>query len=203
MEMQGGVSALLHAVEGGLVTALEAAIDDSSNYAGQTRATVGSTSDVTAGGSAAPTSAVLSEMYETLQLDPRAVIYDPNDHVILSSPEQLTNYTELVGVIYQADDETTGVNLPYGFNAADDRLDMGKMAKSHTYNKIPWITISTLTNTNIMLTRRSDVIIEVSRDITVEQLGKIDDSDRFLLTWNGALAHTDTYRAGKIETLIT
>lgn len=201
--MDNGVSALLHKCEEYTVSQLESAIDDSSTYAGQTRATVGATSDVTAGNSANPTEAVLSEMYETLQLDPRAVVYDPTDHFIFSSPEQLTNYTQLVGLIKVGDDESTGVNSPYGMNQGDAVLDIGKMKHSHRYNNLPWYAFPTVTNTLIFLARRSDIIVEQFAPVQIIPLARNDDSDTYEIRCHIGVAYRDPYRAGRIETLTT
>ncbi|MCP4640593.1 MAG: hypothetical protein GY851_09180, partial [bacterium] len=203
-EMEAGISGLIHKVEEKLVTLFEAAINDDASYGGKTRSTVHADSDVTAGGSAAMTLAMLSEMYETQQLDPRATVYDPRDHIIISSPEQQTAYTEVAtGTIVTGDAEAAGANLPYGTQQTDASLDAGLMKHAMFYNGIPWVAVPTITNTLVFLTRRSDIIIEEARPVTIEPLGKIDDSDRFLISWAGGLAHLDPYRASRIEALTT
>jgi hypothetical protein len=204
LELNGGVVALQHIIEEAFVAAIIDAIDDDTTYAGLTRATYGLASDVTAGGSAALTLAMLSEMYETLKLDPRAVIYQPGDHIIVSAPEQLTAYTEVAsGSIVTGDAEASGANLPYSQNANDQVLDAGRFKHTLKYNGLPWIDVATMTNTYVFLMRRSHVIIEEARPLTIEPMGKLDDSDRWLLTWNGGFAYTDPYRAGRIEALTT
>jgi hypothetical protein len=203
-ELEGGRTGLLHKVEEKLISMYEAAINDDTSYGGQTRATVNADSDVTAGGSAALTQAMLSEMYETQQLDPRGTVYNPGDHIITSAPEQLTAYTEsATGVIVTGDAEASGANLPYGHDSANPNLDSGLMKKNITYNNIPWIPLATHTNTLVFLTKRSDVLIEEARPVTMEPLAKVDDSDTWFFSWAGALAHLDPYRASRIEALTT
>ncbi|MHC5062111.1 MAG: hypothetical protein ACYTFK_13685 [Planctomycetota bacterium] len=203
-EMMGGVSGLLRTIELALMAQLVAAINDDTSYAGQTRATVHSDSYVVAGGSAALTLAMLSELYEALKLSPRSVGYDPSDHMFLSAPEQWTAYTEIAtGITYVGDDESTGVHRPFTTAQTDTSLDAGLQAKSGFYNRIPWFEVNSLTNTYVFLTRRSNILIEESRALTIAPLGKIDDSDRFLLTWGGNLTHEDPFRAGRIEALTT
>ncbi len=207
-ELDGGLSGLMHKIEEGMVTLLEGAIDDSTNYAGKARATYGMTSEVVAGGSAALTLAMLSEAYETLQLDPRGVVFNPSDHMIISAPEQATAYTEVgtgivVSDITTADTTAVGVNRPYVMDSNNLILDAGLMKHNLFYNKIPWITLPTITNSIVMLTRRSDIKIEEVRAVQIEQLAKTDDSDTFAFTWRGGLRHRDPYRAAKIEALTT
>jgi hypothetical protein len=203
-EMEGGVNELLKTVEDAFVVKLIAAINDDATYAGQTRSTVHSDSYVVAGGSAALTLAMLSEMYEALKLSPRSVSYDPSDHMILSAPEQRTAYDEIAtGLIKVGDDESTGVNRPFTTMQTDSNMDAGLNAKGGFYNRIPWIEVNTMTNTYVFLTRRSDIEIEEAESMTIDPLGKIDDSERFLLTWTGGLIHRDPYRAGRIEALTT
>lgn len=203
-ELEDGAKDLMHTVEGAFVDTMIDAIDDDTSYAGLTRATYGLASDVTAGGSAALTLAMMSEMYETLKLDPRAVIYNPGDHIIVSAPEQATAYTEVASAnIVTGDAEASGDNRPYSSSQNDTMLDAGMLKHTLSYNKLPWIEVSTMTNTYVFLMKRSDVIVEVARPLTIEPLGKIDDSDRYLLTWRGGFAYTDPYRAGRIEELTT
>ena len=205
MEMEGGVSGLLHKIEETFISTLEGAINDDTSYAGLTRATYGLASDVTAGGTAALTLAMLSEMYETLKLDPRGVMYNnPKEWMIMSNPVQETAYTEVAtGTIVTGDAESAGANLPYNTSQNDPSLDAGLLKHTIEYNKIPWFSIPTMTNSYVFLTRRSDILIEEARPLTIEPLGKIDDSDRFLLTWAGQIVHLDPYRAGRIEALTT
>lgn len=203
-ELDGCLSGLHHKIEEKFVSMLEAAINDDTNYGGKARATYGLASDVTAGGTAANTLANMSEMYETLQLDPRAVVYNPSDHIITSAPEQLTAYTEIGGALtYGADDETTGTNRPYVTNQTDPSFDAGLLKHVPFYNKIPWVTLATHTNTLVFLWKRSDLMIEEHQTVAIEPLGKVDLSDQFVMSWMGTLAYRDPYRAARIEALTT
>lgn len=203
-ELDGGLSGLLHKIEEKCVSLLEAAINDDTSYAGLTRATVGMASDVTAGGTAANTLANMSEMYETLQLDPRAVEYDPRDHIITSAPEQLTAYTEIGGrLMYVGDDESTGINAPYVMTQNDSQFDAGLMKHIPLYNNIPWVTLATHTNTLVFLWKRSDILAEEGQGVLLEPLAKTDLSDTWVFSWIGGLAYRDPYRAARIEALTT
>jgi len=203
-ELDGGVDAMLHKIEEYCVSQFEAAVNDDTNYGGQTRATVHADSDVTAGGTAALTLAMMSEMYETLQLDPRAVEFDPSDHMLLSAPEQLTAYTEIAtGLIYQGDDESAGVNRPYTQMAGDNVLDAGFLKHSVKYNNLPWFSLATMTNSLVFLTRRSNIITREFGKLEIKPLGRYDDADSFQFRAHVALAHNDTYRAARIEALTT
>ena len=203
-ELDGGISGLLHKIEEKFVTVLEGAINDDTNYGGVARATYNLASDVTAGGSAALTLAMLSEMYETLQLDGRSVTYDPSRHMIMSSPEQLTAYTEIAsGFIVTGDAEASGANRPYSTSQTDAKLDAGMLKHSIEYNQLPWYAVPTATNTLVTLLDRSQVVIEQARPVTIEPLAKTDDNTKFWITWAGALAYLDPYRAARIEALTT
>lgn len=205
-EMMGGMTQLLHRVEEWVVNQLEAAINDDTSYGGQTRSTVHADSDVTAGGSAALSLAMLSEAYETLTIDPRGVVYQPGDHIILSNPVQETAYTEVgFAQMYQADDETTGVNRPHNTAASDSVLDAGLMGATHEYNKLPWVSAATITNTLVLLLKRSDVRIEIFSDPAFEiiPLARTDDADQYEFRCNIGCAYLDPYRAGRIEALTT
>jgi hypothetical protein len=204
-EMEGGVSALQHKVEEQFVTYFEGAINDDTSYGGQTRSTVHADSYVVAGGTAALTLAMLSEMYENMKLDPRALTFaNPNEYAIISAPEQLTAYTEIgFGLMKVGDDESTGPNLPYTTMSGDAVADAGLLKHTLRYNNIPWFEVPTVTNSLIFLTKRSDVFISETRPMTIEPLGKVDDSDSWLLTWAGAMGHRDPYRAARIEALTT
>lgn len=202
-EMAGGMSGLMRRVEQKAMTKYEAAINDDTTYAGQTRATVNADSYVVEAGSSSLTLAMMSEWYEALTLDPRGVEYD-NDWVITSAPEQRTAYTEIAtGVIFSGDEETTGPHLPFGSSQMDPKIDAGRQRKTILYNDIPWWTLSTHTNTLIFATRKSDVLIEEVRPLTVEPLGKTEDADEYLITWRGNLTHKSPYHAARVEALTT
>jgi len=204
-EMQGGVDGLLHAIEENFVGVLEAAINDDTTYAGLTRATYAIASDVTAGGSGALSLAMLSEMYETMKLDPRGIMFNnPNEWALMSCPQQLTAYTEVAtGFIVTGDTEASGGNRPYGTSQTDPVMDAGMLKHTLKYNNLPWYELATMTTSLILLTRKSDVLIEECRPLTIEPLGKIDDSDRFLISWGGQIVHLDPFRAARIEALTT
>lgn len=203
-EMAEGVAGLLHKIEEKFVTVLEGAVNDDTSYAGLTRATYGLASYVVAGGSAANTLGNMSELYEALTLDGRGVVYDPSRHFIFSSPEQKTAYTEFAtALVYSADDETTGVNRPYGTSQMDPILDAGMMKHVIRYNGIPWVDFATATNTLVTLCDRTQIILEQSRPVTIEPLAKTDDNTKFEISWHGGLAYKDPKRAGRIEALTT
>jgi len=203
-EMEGGVSAVLHKIEEKCISQLEAAIDDDTSYAGNTRATVHSDAHVVAGGSAALTLAMLSECYETMQLDPRGVEFDPNDHFIFSSPEQGTAYTELGGTIVTGDAEAAGANMPYVGMQNDDVMDLGKLKHTLKYNNLPWVTFATATNTRVNFARRSDIMTEMfGNGLTIHPLGRVDDADAFEFRCHTSLAYKDPYRSALVEALTT
>lgn len=203
-EMKGGVDGLLHKIEEKFVTVLEGAINDDTSYGGQTRATVHADSYVVAGGSAANTLANLSEAYEALKLDPRAVVYNPAKHFIFSAPEQVTAYTEIAtGHIVTGDAEASGSHRPYVTNQTDADLDAGMLKHNIKYNNLPWYEFATATNTLVTFADQSKIVLEQSRPVTIEPLAKTDDNTKFEISWHGGLAYLDPYRAARIEALTT
>jgi hypothetical protein len=147
---------------------------------------------------------MLSEMYETLQLDPRGVIYDPRDHIITSAPQQLTAYTECgTALIKVGDDESTGVNRPYSMNASDTTFDAGLIKPVTNYNGIGWYTLPTHTNSLVFLTRRSNILMEEFQPLIVEPTAMVDLSDSIVASYMCSLVHLDPYRAARIEALTT
>jgi hypothetical protein len=191
-EMMGGRDSLLHKIEEGMATDLASAIDDSTNYAGLTRATYNLSSVVTSGSSAALTLSLLKEMWEDLHLDGRAT--DWSDLEILSSQEQATAYTE-------AADDPGGVYMRK--DIAGGTMDLGRFQAPLQYNSRPWFVMPTLTNSIVMFTKRSNVKLIEHEGVKVSPLGKTEDADKFLLTWRGRLVHTNPYHAGKLESLAT
>ena len=202
-EMNDGVIAVLNKVEDYCIAQLEASIDDDSSYAGLTRATYGMAADVTAGSSGALTLALLSEMYETPKLAAAKVIYVPGDDIIVSAPEQVTAYTELGGLIVTGDTEAAGANLPYTQGSNEDVFDLGKLKHTIRYNNLPWYEVPGITNTLILRFKLSQVVTELFRPLTITPLGKVDDTDKFAVTCNVAMAYKDPGRASLIEALTT
>lgn len=204
-EMEGCVTGLKHKLEEKLITLIEAAINDDATYAGQTRTTVHSDSDVTAGGTAALTLAMLSEMYETAEIDPRAVEYNPGDDIIISNPVQKTAYSEVAGATaYVGDDETVATgNRPYATNSVDAKLDAGMMKHSIEYNGLPWYSVATMTNTIILRIRLSDILFEEAAPLTMKPLAYVNLVEKHVMFWIGKFAYRDPYRASLIEALTT
>ena len=190
-EIQGGVSALGHLVETTIMADIVDAIDDDTTYAGLTRATYGLASFVQAGGSVALTVEMLENCWEAMLLDGRTV--DMSDFLWFCSPEQDMAYQ-------RAADGLGGINLNLEMGS---QLDVGRAQSSRSFNGKPIVVFSTLTNTYVFGTKKSDILIEEARPLTIEALGKTDDTDKFLITWAGKGAHLDPLRACRIEALAT
>lgn len=199
--LKEGTEKLTYKAEQLMQAKLLAAIDDSATYGGQTRTTVHADSVIeTTGG--ALTRAFLSTTYEGLKLGPRACnMADVSDWVILSSIYQETAYSELFGYIVTGDAEAAGAALPYVTSDENPSLDAGMYKHTFSYNKIPWYGWANMTDGYVLFTRKSDVICREFRPVTIEPLGKTDDSDQLLLTYRCGLYHRDPYRAAKIEDL--
>jgi len=190
-EIQGGVSALGRKVETTVMADIVDAIDDDTSYAGLTRATYNLDCFVQAGGSAALTVAMMENCWEAKMLDARAG--DMSDWLWFCAPEQDLAYQ-------RAADGLGGVNLNL---AIGSQLDVGRAQSGRSFNGHPIVVFTTLTNTFMFGSRKSDILIEEARPLTIDPLGKTDDTDKFLITWAGKAAHLDPYRATRIEALAT
>lgn len=88
-----------------------------------------------------------------------------------------------------------GSNNPYGLPNTTAPVDFGQgmgigAGRGNTgmfYSGAPIIAVRDLTSTVWLFLRRENVRIAVQRGMTVDPLAKTDDSDKFLLTWAGAI----------------
>lgn len=192
LEMQGGVNALMHKVEETLAAQLIDAIDDDTSYAGLTRATYGLASAVTSASSAALSMSMLEEAWEDVSIDGRNV--DKSDFEIYSSAEQETAYVRCAS--------GAGGNYVYQ-KLGDGAFDAGRLQSTTAFNAAPWYVIPTLTNTYVFGSRKSDIVIEEARALTIKPLAKTDDSDKWLITWRGGLTHRNPKMTFRIESLTT
>ena len=192
LAMEGAVNALMHKVEETLMAQFIDAIDDDTSYAGLTRATYGLACAVTDASSAALTMNMLEEAWEDVSIDGRVV--DKTDFELYSSAEQLTAYTRAASGL--------GGNYVYQ-QLGQGTFDAGRIQSSIAFNGAPWVVLPTLTNTYVFGCRRSDVMIEEARPLTIEPLAKVDDTDTWLLTWRGGLVHKNPKMAFRIESLTT
>jgi len=190
-EMRGATDGVRYKIENNCVADLISAIDDTTNYGGVNRSTYHLDSVDVAGGSAAPTLAKLAEMTDSLRVSPRVRSETEGDLIVMSSFEQIRNYTDLVGVN----------NIPWQVDPNNQVFDLGRVKPMVQLETIPWYCIPTLTNTYIFLTRKNDLVIEMKRPITLKELGPVDDSQRVLITCAAKLYHRDPYRAARISAL--
>ena len=176
-----------------MVASLLAAYDDSTNYGGKARATYNLLSTVVAGGSGALTAAFMVSAYEPLRIGNRVKPLD--DVVIMSSFEQIQAYTEIVGIQYSEQN--------YNWDADSRGWDIGKIRPRMAYNGVPWFDIPTITNTNVVFGRTSDMVVVIKRPLTYKMLGAVDDSDQVLVSMGMELQIRDPQTGSKIEALST
>lgn len=176
----------LHALEGAAVTALEAAIDSGGSYAGLTRATYNLASYEVAG---TPTLAEIQLMYQTL-MDNEPVA-NVAQGVFLMAPDTFFDYQDVAGGVayWEMTPTQTGV------------LDGGKLIEGRypTYNGRPIIPVPGLTSgITLFLTPEAGAKIVTFRDITIDEMGKTDDSTLYSITSSEILVVENPRKAGKI-----
>ena len=192
VEMQKGAEDLMHKVEEGLAADYIDAIDDDTTYLGLTRATYNLTSIVTEAASARLTNAMLETAWKNVSIDGRVV--EKSDFEIVSTAEQAAIYGRIAT-------ELGGIYVSQALGSGP--LDSGRLQSGLKFNSAPWVVLPTLTNTYVFGTRKSDVYIRETRGVTVDPIGKVDDSDAFLLTWRGRLIHKNPNNTFRIEALAT
>jgi len=195
-EMEGGNNELQVTVESALVTLFEAAADDAGSYAGLTRATYNLDSYEAAVGTLAL--ADLQLLQETMMKQPRAT--PMNDFALYSTIDMFNEYMDVGGGVAYFEFNTGGGASGGDLNAGKVRavLDENGGGRAGAFGQIPWYIIPTMTATTIIGCRPSKIEIIEDRPVTIDLMGKNDDSDTYSFTWGGTLVNKDTYRSAKL-----
>jgi hypothetical protein len=169
-ELTSAIEHHLHYKEGLLITALEAAIDSGGSYAGLLRATYKLASGEAAG---TPTLAELQLAVQTIM--DNEVNASVNAGWWLMPPDTLMDYLDVAsGVAYFEHDVTvTGAT------------DAGKLigGKLPTYQGRPIFVVPGLTSViSLFLTPEAQAKVVEFRPLTIDKMGKTDDSDVFSIT---------------------
>jgi len=190
-EIQGTVSALAHLAEETIMADIVAAIAIDANYGSIDRTTMGMDAFNVAAGSVALSIEDMEDCWEAMHIEPR--ICDMSDFFFFCAAEQDMAYQ-------RAADGLGGVNLNLNLGAT---LDVGRAQSSRAFNGSPIIVFPTLTNTYMYGSKKSDLLIEELRPITIVPMGVTEDADKFLVTWAGKAVHLNPGRATYISGLST
>jgi hypothetical protein len=167
-EAKSALASHIHAKEGKCVTAVEAAIEDDSTYAGLTRATVKMASySPSAIGTLALSD--LNTLWTTLQTDP---LIAPVDKMVFLSGITVQNAYAAVaaGVAYNEFNQQRGLVM-----------DAGKLTAGLSFNGRPFKLIPTMTDGTLIFVEPENLLRVVHRPITVKELAVVDDSVRFVI----------------------
>jgi hypothetical protein len=167
------------------VAQLEAQIDSSGSIYGLLRSTYKMASYEAAVATLALSD--LNTMWETLAKDP--IEADMTNMVIMSTIDMLSEYLDVAnGVQYNeiSSDQLAGV------------IDAGKYGKVPFFSGRPWLTVSTMTATTILMLDPRQVRRLIYRPLEVQEMGKVDDSDTIALVSCESLIHQQPRYAGKL-----
>lgn len=168
-ELEGGVKAHDHYVEGLTVTALEAAIDSAGSYAGLLRATYNMASYEAAVATLALSDLQLAD--ETMRKV--EIVADMSKFVMMSTIDMINEYGDVA--------TGTGAALPW--NTTDgSNLDAGKLRYKAMYNSVPWVEVPTLTATTILGFDTTYVQKRVVRPRRIDLKASSDDSMTYHIT---------------------
>jgi hypothetical protein len=166
-DAEDALDAHMHYKEDLVVTAAEADIDSAGSLYGLLRATYNLASYEAA---VTPTLAEMQTMWQTQEA--LEVVWDASRQWLLCGTTFKYAYLDVaVGVAY------------FEFAAVKDGVvDAGKVQKQPAYNGRPMMTIPTMTATTCLVLDPTDLELVQFRPITVDLLGKTDDSDLFSIT---------------------
>jgi len=135
-------SGMARAVDGFIVARIAADIAAAGNVYGLARAANNLVSLLVPGGGIAVTEAGLAAAYNGLLTGFRED--DITDVAIISTPGQQQTYTALAGIGAAA-----GILVNFSLSSSDLIFDTGRLKGAVSYNGRPWLTSSTITNTEI------------------------------------------------------
>lgn len=154
-------------------------VDSSGTYAGLAAGTYAAWASAETAVGGAMTAAVMQDGHETL----RAAPYNTRASVILLPPNQLTNYTAVMGPA--ASSTPSRMMLPQQGQA----YDIGVLRTPPTFNGIPLVEINGMTSTEIYWIDLTDegVTFQTIRDLRVEKYAKTNDNEQWVVSIAGAL----------------
>jgi hypothetical protein len=183
VEAADALQAHMHAKEGKLVTALEAAIDSAGSYAGLLRSTYKLAS--TEAASSTLTLAELQTEWETMAKIENAT--NMGNVIKISTIDMINEYADVAnGIAYFENLTLPGV------------IDAGKLGNVIRYNNRPWIEVPTMTATTILTFDPSHVKRVVHRPVTIREVPTSKDEQEFAIESCEIIIHENPRKAGKI-----
>jgi hypothetical protein len=182
-ESRDALQSHMHAVEGKLVTALEAAIDSGGSYGGLLRSTYKLAST-----EAAVATLALSDLqteWETMAKIENAA--DMSQMIKISTIDMINEYMDVAnGVAYFENLTLPGV------------IDAGKLGNAVKYNNRPWLTVPTLTAATILTYNPAHVSRVIQRPVTIREVPTTKDEQEFAIESCEIIYHENPRKAGKI-----
>jgi len=178
-------------IVGRLVTDIAAA----GNVYGLNRAANNLVSLLVAGGGIAVTEAGLAAAYNGLLTGFRED--DITDVAILSTPGQQQTYTALAGIGAAA-----GIGVNFNLTSSDLVFDTGRLKGAVSYNGRPWITCSTLTNTEIYFLHMSMARRMVKQQMTVIPLARTGYPMQLMAVMEVGFKYTNPGKASYVNALL-
>lgn len=182
-ELANGVKDLFELMESSLLGSTQdrgiaSIVDATGTYAGLAAGTYAAWASAETAVGGAMTAAVMQDGHETL----RAAPHNTRATVILLPPNQMTNYTAVMGPA--ASSTPSRVQLPQSAP-----YDIGLLRAPPTFNGIPLFEISGMTSTEIYWLDLTDegVTFQTIRPLRVEPLAKTNDNSQWQVSIGGAL----------------
>lgn len=182
-ELANGVKDLYELLESSLLGSTQdrgiaSIVDATGTYAGLAAGTYAAWASAETAVGGAMTAAVMQDGHETL----RAAPHNTRATVILLPPNQMTNYTAVMGPA--ASSTPSRVHLPQSAP-----YDIGLLRAPPTFNGIPLFEISGMTSTEVYWLDLTDegVTFQTIRPLRVEPLAKTNDNSQWQVSIAGAL----------------
>lgn len=184
-ELANGVKDLFELMESSLLGSTQdrgiaSIVDSTGTYAGLAAGTYAAWASAETAVGGAMTAAVMQDAHETL----RAAPYNTRASVILMPPNQLTNYTAVMGPA--ASSTPSRMALP---QQPGQPYDIGVLRAPPQFNGTPILEINGMTSTEVYwldLTEEG-VTFQTIRDLRVEKYAKTNDNEQWVLSIAGAL----------------
>lgn len=155
-------------------------IDSTGTYAGLAQGTYSAWASAETAVSGAMTAAVMQDAHETL----RAAPYNSMASAILLPPNQVTNYTAVMGPAASS----TPARMTIPTDGATPH-DFGMLRVPPQFNGIPLISVNGITATEVYWLDFTDdgITFQTIRDLRVEQYAKTNDNTQWVVSMAGAL----------------
>lgn len=108
--------------------------------------------------------------------------YDSTPNIILMTPNQIQNFALASG-----DGQAATGLIQTRIQLGGGVFDPGVLGMPMQFNGAPILRVMDLTNTTIIMGDLNTLSLKVHRDFQVDEIAKVADGQRFLVSWGGAL----------------